>query len=116
MTFKSPMKKEIRFTIKALRAGALFGITDLAIPLQINLKKVEEFQRSCTIVMSDATKRTLYNTTGINWTLRIIVSAKFTYHDKPTTGNASKVSITPIPKDKEDEKENDNSKYILIYF
>ncbi|MCQ2820073.1 MAG: hypothetical protein MJ252_22635 [archaeon] len=77
----------------------------------MTLKKVEEYQKSCSIVMSDSTKKALFNSSNSNNTLRITVCAKFTYLEKLSNSNSAKFpisSISSVTKEK--------SKKYLKYF
>ena len=83
-------KKDLKYSIKVIKSGALIGISDIIIPAQILSKKENIFDKTCQITMTDSVKKIIFgNTSSAN-------NLKFNLH----------VTLQYIKKEKSPRKRN----------
>ena len=83
-------KKDLKYSIKVIKSGALIGISDIIIPAQILSKKENIFDKTCQITMTDSVKKIIFgNTSSAN-------NLKFNMH----------VTLQYIKKEKSPRKRN----------
>ena len=57
-------KKDLKYSIKVIKSGALIGISDIIIPAQILSKKENIFDKTCQITMTDSVKKIIFGSTS----------------------------------------------------
>ena len=57
-------KKDLKYSIKVIKSGALIGISDIVIPVQILSKKENIFDKTCQITMTDSVKKIIFGNTS----------------------------------------------------
>jgi len=57
-------KKDLKYSIKVIKSGALIGISDIVIPAQILSKKENIFDKTCQITMTDSAKKIIFGSTS----------------------------------------------------
>ena len=57
-------KKDLKYSIKVIKSGALIGISDIVIPAQILSKKENIFDKTCQITMTDSVKKIIFGNTS----------------------------------------------------
>ena len=76
-------KKDLKYSIKVIKGGALIGISDIIIPSQILSKKEGIFDKTCPITMTDSVKKIIFgnNFTSAN-SLKINLHLTLQYFEK----------------------------------
>jgi len=57
-------KKDLKYSIKVIKSGALIGISDITVPAQILSKKENIFDKTCQITMTDSVKKIIFGNTS----------------------------------------------------
>jgi len=72
-------KKDIKYSIKVLKNDSLIGITEFIIPSQIIYKKEKIFDKTCTINMTESTKKVLFGNSNKPTALKIDIHSILQY-------------------------------------
>ena len=75
-------KRELKYSVKAMRGSSLIGISDLIIPSHVLSKKENTFDKTCSITMTDSIKRVLFGNTSPSNFLKVNFHLTLQYKEK----------------------------------
>ncbi len=96
----------IKYNIKVTKNGSLIGITEFVIPSTIFSKKNESYEKTCSITMTDSTRKLLFGNTNLSNTIKINIHSMIEYTEK--TSNILKQSHS-LPREEIGIKNNNNN-------
>ena len=96
----------IKYNIKVTKNGSLIGITEFVIPSTIFSKKNESYEKTCSITMTDSTRKLLFGNTNLSNTIKINIHSIIEYTEK--TSNILKQSHS-LPREEIGIKNNINN-------
>ena len=75
-------KKDAKYSIKVTKNNSLIGISEIIIPSHIFQKREKNFNKTCTINMTDSVKRVLFKNTSSNNYLKLEFNCSLEYKEK----------------------------------
>ena len=75
-------KKDLKYSIKVIKSGALVGISDIIIPAQILSKKENIFDKTCQITMTDSVKKIIFGNVSSASNLKFNMHVTLQYFKK----------------------------------
>ena len=75
-------KKDLKYSIKAIKNSSLIGISDIVIPAQVLSKRENIFDKECTITMTDSVRRVLFGSISSSNYLKVNFHLTIQYKEK----------------------------------
>ena len=93
-------KRDLKYSIKVTKNNSLIGISEIIIPSFIIQKREKNYDKTCSINMTDSIKRVLFGNTSVDNVLKIEIHCSLQYKEKEKN-NKMNYSTATNKKNKE---------------